>query len=103
MEAEYEKRQETLTILKEQLAELEKTHTQLNEETENTRKAPLEGKEERDKLSWQLHVIFAAAQMRCQGRVWVRAVYLHSSDISQSSIFFRLTLRKDKYKFHPNR
>lgn len=49
-ETEYRKRQKKISGLKEQLAALEKTYLQLNQEFKNTHEALLKGKEERDKL-----------------------------------------------------
>ncbi|XP_022606022.1 structural maintenance of chromosomes protein 6-like [Seriola dumerili] len=49
-ETEYTKQQETLSNVKEQLAELENKCTQLNQEINNKHQALFKGKEERDKL-----------------------------------------------------
>ncbi|XP_068195260.1 structural maintenance of chromosomes protein 6 [Antennarius striatus] len=49
-ETKYKKQQEKISRLKGQLAELEKTRTQLNEEIENKQQAVLKGKEEQEKL-----------------------------------------------------
>ncbi|XP_070776226.1 structural maintenance of chromosomes protein 6 [Enoplosus armatus] len=49
-ETEYTKQQKKISSLKEQLAELEKTCSQLNEELKNKHQALFKGREERDKL-----------------------------------------------------
>lgn len=49
-ETEYTKHQKKILSLKEQLAELEKKCSQLNQEIKNKHQALFTGKEERDKL-----------------------------------------------------
>lgn len=53
VQTEYAKQQKKISDLKEQLAELEKTCSQLNEEIKNKHQALLKGKEERDKLRYK--------------------------------------------------
>lgn len=53
VETEYAKQQKKISDLKEQLAELEKTCSQLNEEIKNKHQALFKGKEERDKLRYK--------------------------------------------------
>lgn len=53
-ETEYTEQQEKISSLREQLAELEKTCSQLNQEIKNKHQALLKGKEERDKLRYEM-------------------------------------------------
>lgn len=52
-ETAYTKQQKKISSLKEQLAALEETCSQLNHEIKNQQQALLKGKEERDKLRYR--------------------------------------------------
>ncbi|XP_044022081.1 structural maintenance of chromosomes protein 6 isoform X2 [Siniperca chuatsi] len=66
-ETEYTKEQKKISSLKEQLAELEKTCSQLNQEIKNKHQALFKGKEERDKLRLEernIQVLYASKLKR---------------------------------------
>ncbi|XP_045918494.1 structural maintenance of chromosomes protein 6 [Micropterus dolomieu] len=66
-ETEYTKQQKKISSLKEQLAELEKTSSQLNQEIKNKHQALFKGKEEQDKLRLEernIQVLYASKLKR---------------------------------------
>ncbi|TKS86990.1 Structural maintenance of chromosomes protein 6 [Collichthys lucidus] len=66
-ETEYTEQQEKISSLREQLAELEKTCSQLNQEIKNKHQALFKGKEERDKLRMEernIQVLYASKLKR---------------------------------------
>lgn len=63
-ETEFTKQQKKISSLKEQLAELEKTCSQLNQEIKNKHQALFKGKEERDKLRYE-KLSINVLSMRC--------------------------------------
>uniref|UniRef100_A0A8C9ZKJ7 Structural maintenance of chromosomes protein 6 n=1 Tax=Sander lucioperca TaxID=283035 RepID=A0A8C9ZKJ7_SANLU len=78
---EYSAQQKKISSLKEQLAELEKKCSQLNDEIKNKHQALYKGKEERDKLRYK-NMIFAFTSI--ESNLSESPVYLQCSEMSPS-------------------